>query len=220
MIHLLNEQNGSKKGTFKRTPLSRVWFLGRGFLQVPTDFTGGKVLYYHPAGYFFNQYGQRLAHNYSPAPYMRRPGGGNRKGGSCYPSMCNYGSKNCHFLAALALSPSPQYYQDKNGKPYRGVVHHLIPDVMNYSAENLLYWLSRKDHATADKRQRMLRDVVPGGNLQFFSYSRLRVLQDPRITTDADFLSELEKIKKIFRNYIPGNIAEIMEADLTQHREC
>ena len=57
---------GHFKGTVKLTPPTRLWFLGRGFKQVPPDIIGGKILWAHPDGYFVSRYGNRVLHNVPP----------------------------------------------------------------------------------------------------------------------------------------------------------
>jgi len=45
----------------KREPLSRLWFMARGYSQAPLDYMNGKVTYVHPqTNTALNQYGQSL----------------------------------------------------------------------------------------------------------------------------------------------------------------
>jgi alpha-mannosidase len=106
----------------------------------------------------------------------------------------------------------------KNGKPYKGIVHHLIEDPLNFRLDNLLFWLDRKQHATADKRQRALKKLVPDGNLYLFSYDHLRTLQDPRITSDEAFQSALEEIAKHVFTIADPNA--LMDLEISRHQEC
>ena len=47
-----------------QTHLSRVYFAGRGLVQVPPEVIKGKILYAHPDGYFVNAHGVRIKHDY------------------------------------------------------------------------------------------------------------------------------------------------------------
>lgn len=66
-ITKLQPEVGQRKGSFyrstpKREPLSRLWFLARGFKKANTDFTGGNVIWLHPEkNDVLNQYGQKMA---------------------------------------------------------------------------------------------------------------------------------------------------------------
>ena len=144
---------------------------------MPLEYTRGIVRWGHPDGYFMNAEGKKLAHTFSPT---------NQKGhqdGSCYPCDC-VTKRASHILMALA------FYGDRpidrtTGKPC--VCHHLIPDKLDYKPANLLCWLTRAEHAEADRRQRALRKIVPNGDLHVFTYDRLRQLQDPRVTSVEEF---------------------------------
>lgn len=176
--------------------LSRIWFLSKGCKQVPNDLTGGKVLWGHPDGYFLNEQGQKIAHNFSPAMQGGRTAahpssGGNR--GSIYPSIRQWGGKACHILMALAFYGERPTFTDKNGKTYFGICHHLIPDKLDYCPANLLCWLEKEEHNEADNRQKALRKVLP--DMRAISYERHRYLQDPRTTSREIFDVELEKIR-------------------------
>lgn len=176
---------------------SRVWFLAKGCRQVPPEECGNKILWYHPDGYFLSQYGNKLLTNFTPS--MRTPGRHCHNGerGQIHPTMRDFGQKACHRLACYAFyGPCPVYY-NADGKPYKGIVHHLIEEPMNFRIDNLLCWLTRKEHAVADARQRALRKVVPDGNLHIFTYERLARLQDPRVTSDVTFDRELDKIRSL-----------------------
>ena len=107
---------------------------------------------------------------------------------------------NSHVLMALAFyGPRPTFIDPKTGKEYSGICHHLIPDPLDYRPANLLCWLTRAEHAEADRRQRALKKVVPNGDLRLFSYERLRYLQDPRTTSREVFETELARIAS--KNY-------------------
>ena len=172
--------------------LARIWFLSQGCKQVPPDEVGGKILWAHPDGYFLNAHGQKVMHNFSPRMTKgytaTNPTSGGNTGG-CYPIMRRFGGKNCHSLMALAFYGERPTYTDKSGKPYVGICHHLIPDKLDYRPANLLCWLTREQHAEADRRQRLLKRTVE--DLHTLGYGKLRILQDPRVTSQEDFAKTL-----------------------------
>jgi len=183
--------------------LSRVWFAGHGFLKVPPVFTRGKILYYHPDGYFVSQYGTTQKPSFCPSQKTRGRYCYNGKRGIAHPYMKYYGNVTCHRLAAYALSQvtEPPTYIGKKGQTLKKVIHHLIPEPMNFRADNLLFWLTGSEHAKADRRQRALKEALPNGNLHVLTYDRLRTLQDPRITSDEVFARELDKIKNASEHF-------------------
>lgn len=98
-------------------------------------------------------------------------------------------------MAFTFYRPRPMY-TDKNGRPYVGIIHHLIPDKFNYRPANLLCWLTRTEHYEADRRQRALRKVLT--DLSVLGYDRLRKLQDPRAMSPETFDVELQKLTDIY----------------------
>ncbi len=121
---------------------TRLWFLGRGFKQVPPELIDGKILWAHPDGYFTSQYGQRLKHNLSQSALIRRP---NMHG--AYPIMRDFGAKNCHFLMCSTFhGPRPAGYQ----------CDHLNGNILDYSAANL-EWVTPKENIRRAKILRALR---------------------------------------------------------------
>ena len=111
-----------------------------------------------------------------------------------YPKDRQTGGKECHTLMALAFYGDRPTFTDKNGKPYVGICHHLIPDKLDYKPANLLCWLTREQHTEADRRQRVLKKILP--DMHELSYDEHRRLQDPRVTSNGQFLVELVKIRK------------------------
>lgn len=163
---------------------------------MPSDFIGGKILWAHPEGYFFNAQGQKLVHCFSPINQRgftaANPSSGGFRG-SHYPSMPHFGSKLCHILMARAFYGERPIYTDlMTGKNYVGIVHHLINDKYDYKPVNLLCWLTKEEHREADRRQRVLRKIVPNGDLHLFSYEVLALLQDPRVMTKERFEQTVE----------------------------
>ena len=204
--------------------LSRVWFLSRGCKQVPPEECRNIIRWGHPDGYFLNAQGQKVAHNFGPSR-QKAANDPNRKMGKGYPSLTETGGRNCHVLMALTFyGPRPMFddkwemTNDKCQMAHVGIVHHLIPDPLNYRPANLLCWLTREQHAEADRRQRALRKVVPNGDLSIFTYERLRDLQDPRSMSRELFEQELAAIRN--QHFTLVDPRERMDYDLTHHMEC
>lgn len=173
--------------------LSRVWFLSKGCKQVPPDYINGKVLWAHPNGYFLSAQGKKLEHNFSPA-MQRGCRSVNGHFGSRYPAMRHFGSKICHHLMAVAYyGKRPTFINPYTGKEYVGIVHHLVPDKMDYRPANLLCWLTHEQHREADRRQRELRKLFP--DLHALTYDSLRQLQDPRVSTTELFEIYLNELR-------------------------
>ena len=185
----------AKHKTFRimQTHLSRLWFLNQGCKQVPLEHSKNIVRWAHPDGYFLNEQGQKTKHGFSPSSLHYKPNMHAR-----YPHVR---SIDCHILMALAFyGPRPSYPLPLQGKgrergSYAGIVHHLIPDKLDYRPANLLCWLTREQHAEADRRQRDLRKILP--DMHMLDYDVHRRLQDPRVTTAEQFEVELEKLRAL-----------------------
>ena len=172
--------------------------MSKGCKLVLTDCIGGKILWGHPDGYFINAQGLKLAHDFNPGKQrgrtVKHPSAGGFTG-SIYPMMRSYGNKACHLLMAFAFyGIRPTYMDIKTGKEYVGICHHIIPDKLDYRPANLLCWLTREQHTDADRRQRVLKKILP--DMHEISYDEHRRLQDPRVTSKEQFEVELEKIRK------------------------
>ena len=143
---------------------SRLWFLGRGFKQVPPELIGGKILWAHPDGYFVNQYGKRLADNF-PASYKKQGWrSSNGISGSQYPCMSHFGNKHCHFLICSTFhGPRPEGYQ----------CDHLNGNILDYSAANL-EWVTPKENMRRAKLMRALRKA--GRDPKTIPYDELRAI--------------------------------------------
>lgn len=105
--------------------LSRVWFAGHGYQQVPLTVTGGKMLYAHPDGYFVNKQGMRIAHSYTP----NRKSQVSRKN-KVYPYLPNYGRKDCHYVMACTFLHVPD-------KSIKETIDHIDGNPLDYSVHNL-----------------------------------------------------------------------------------
>ena len=172
----------------------------RGCKQVPPEIIGGKTLWAHPDGYFISGYGRMLKPCFSPSSRKATKG-------SCYPSLYRFGNRLCHSVMAITFyGPRPTFENTSvplQGKgqergSYVGICHHLIPDKLDYRPANLLCWLTRAEHTEADRRQRMLRKILP--DMHILSYSIHRQMQDPRVTTREKFDEECKWFEKVFCN--------------------
>ena len=186
--------------------------MSRGCKQVPLEYTKNIVRWAHPDGYFLNANGLKVPHDFSPCMQNKSYGGS-----PAYPSLRATRVRNCHILMALAFHGPRPTYTDKNGKEYVGICHHLIPDPLNYRPANLLCWLTREEHAEADRRQRALKKVVPDGDLSVFTYERLRDLQDPRSMSREQFEIELAAIRDQHFHRVDPHA--VMLYDMTHHME-
>ena len=95
----------------------------------------------------------------------------------------------------FADEPCPIYF-DSKGKPYKGIVHHVIENPLDIRMDNLMGWLTHKQHHIADKRRRALESVLP--DMYCVETSYLKQLEDPRKTDDADFNMELIKLNTTY----------------------
>ena len=176
----------------KREPLSRVWFMARGYKQVPPEEVNCKVLWTDGCvDHWLNAYGRKVKEDFSPSMRDKSYAHGHGE-----PKLRSYGNRRCRILMGVTFYGKRPIFKYKNGKLYPGIAHHLINDLSNYCKDNLLCWLTREQHSIADNRRSALESLVPDGDLYVFSYARLRELQDPRTMTDEEFESELEKIRK------------------------
>jgi len=172
----------------QQTHLSRIWFLSQGCKQVPLEHAKNIVRWGHPDGYFLKPNGQKAKDNLSPS--QQKPH--NHSHATPILREC---AKTCHVLMALAFYGEREIFKDKNGKPYVGICHHLIPDLLDYKPANLLCWLTREEHSEADRRQRLIKKAVGIEGMREIGYTQLRFYQDPRETTDEEFQTALDKIK-------------------------
>lgn len=155
--------------------------------QVPLQFSANQIRWGHPDGYFLKSNGQKSSDNLTES---------HKRHCNNHPAPnLHAGNLSCHVAMAMAFYGERPTFTDHKGKPYVGICHHLIPDLLDYRPANLLCWLSRPEHRIADNRQKALKTIVPNGDLNGFDYAILRELQDPRTMTDADFQSRLEYLR-------------------------
>lgn len=175
--------------------LSRLYFLSKGCKQAPLELTGGKVLWANgDEGYFMNAGGCKIKLDHSPVSRRRNVKGKtgvNR--GFVHPMLRNFGEKKAHrvMFATFADDPCPIFF-DSKGNPYKGLVHHVIENPNDVRMDNLLGWLTYKQHKVADKRRRALEAVLP--DMYCVETKYLKTLQDPRQTDDLYFDLELQKL--------------------------
>ena len=183
----------------RQTHLSRLYFLSKGCKQTPLESAGGKVLWANPEeGYFMSAYGNKLKIRYNPAKKRRNVKGKtgvNR--GRIHPYLSDYGNKSAHRLmfATFADEPCPIFF-DSKGNPYKGIVHHVIENPYDIRMDNLMGWLTYKQHSVADKRRRALEAVLP--YMYCVETAYLKLLQDPRKTTDIYFDMELNNLRATY----------------------
>ena len=162
---------------------------------MPLESTGGKVLWANPVeGYFMSAYGVKQTPTYSP--YNREKGfkAKNVRRGFSHPVMRHFGNKSAHRLMfeTFADEPCPIFF-DSKGNPYKGIVHHVIENPNDIRMDNLMGWLTYKQHWVADKRRRALEAVLP--DMYCVETSYLKLLQDPRQTDDIFFEMELNNLR-------------------------
>ena len=75
-------------------------------------------------------------------------------------------------------------------------VHHLNGITTDNIFDNLLCIGIREHRTVADARQAALKELFP--DLNVFSYAELRVIQDPRITSDNEFARMMEQYEQLY----------------------
>lgn len=177
----------------KKEPLSRLWFMSRGYRKHP---------YYNlwareGEAQFLSAYGTPLKHRYAPSQRAKQT-----KRGYIAPAMRHFGNMKCHILMGEIFYGGRPLYFDKNGKPYVGICHHLIEDPLDYRPENLLCWLTREEHTEADRRRRILEKLY--GDLHTINFPKLRWLQDPRQLAREDF--DTFVLQQMANNNVSGDV--------------
>jgi len=165
---------------------------------VPLDLTDGKVLWANPEeGYFMSTYGCKIRLNHNPAKRRRNVKTKTKTRGFTHPILRHFGGKAAHRIMyeTFAKEPCPIFF-DSKGNPYKGIVHHVIENPNDIRMDNLLGWLTNKQHTIADKRRRTLEAVLPDMNCVETAY--LKLLEDPRKTDDVFFNMELNKLRATY----------------------
>ena len=182
----------------RQTHLSRLYFLSKGCKQAPLESTGGKVLWANgKEGYFMSAYGVKVKPAFSPSSSRKGSKANNGKRGLSHPIMRHFNAKHAHRLMfeTFADEPCPIFFT-KNGKPYKGIVHHVIENPSDIRMVNLMGWLTYKQHKIADKRRRALESVLP--DMYCVETAYLKLIQDPRKTDEEVFNMELKKLRATY----------------------
>ena len=142
--------------------------------------------------------GSKIKLNFSPARQRKNVKGKtgvNR--GLTHPILRHYGGKQAHriMFATFANEPCPIFF-DSKGNPYKGIVHHVIENPYDIRMDNLLGWLTYREHKIADKRRRALESVLP--DMYCVETKYLKLLQDPRKTDDIFFEMELNNLRATY----------------------
>ena len=137
-----------------------------------------------------NENGVKLKTTFSTAMQKKGYKANNGKRGIRHPTMRQYGNQIAHriMFETFADEPCPIFF-DSKGNPYKGIVHHVIENPYDIRMDNLIGWLTYKQHHVADKRRRALEAVLPDMYCEETKY--LKLLQDPRQTDELFFNMEL-----------------------------
>ena len=187
-----------KKQT-RQTHLSRLYLFVKGCKQAPLESTGGKVLWANgDQGYFMSAYGVKVKPIYGPANRKKGWKENNCKRGFIHPQMRHFNNQYAHRLMfeTFADEPCPIFF-DSKGNPYKGIVHHVIENPQDIRMDNLMGWLTYKQHKIADKRRRALEAVLP--DMYCVETAYLKLLEDPRETDDIFFEMEIDKLRATYR---------------------
>ena len=165
---------------------------------MPLDITGGKVLWANPEeGYFMSACGCKIKLDHSPAKRRKNVKAKTKLRGFTHPSLRHTGGKSAHRLMFETFADEPcTIFFDSKGNPYKGIVHHVIENPYDIRMDNLMGWLTYKQHAIADKRRRALEAVLP--DMYCVETAYLKMLQDPRQTDDLFFEMELNNLRETY----------------------
>jgi hypothetical protein len=189
--------------------LSRVWFLSRGFKQVPLEETNGKVLYAHPDGYFVNQQGKRLY----VCPFRCKSN--KHSHGGVYPTMRNHAHKYCHVLMAVTFLRKPQEGEQ---------VDHINGNNSDFALSNLRI-VPKEINDRDGGFLRKLRNK--GINPTYYSapfllrfFDRMAEYKCTRTHYQYARLTHDELLTMLVGpEFTMGDPAKIMEEEMTRHRE-
>ena len=179
--------------------LTRVWFQSRNCKQCPIEITVKPLWANGKEGFFLSAYGTKVVLTHSPSHRRKGSKAFNGKRGLTHPDLRNFGNVSAHRLmfATYADEPCPIYF-DSKGQPYKGIVHHVIENPYDIRMDNLMGWLTFKQHSIADKRRRALEQTLP--DMYCVQTSFLKQLQDPRETSDEQFDEELDKLREKYQS--------------------
>ena len=165
---------------------------------MPLESTGGKVLWANgDQGYFMSAYGVKVKPMHGPAHRKKGSKANGGKRGLIHPKMRHFNKQYAHRLMFETFADKPcPIFKDSKGKPYKGIVHHVIENPYDIRMDNLMGWLTYKEHAIADKRRRALEAVLP--DMYCVKTAYLKLLEDPRQTDDLIFNMELNKLRATY----------------------
>lgn len=109
--------------------------------------------------------------NFSPAARARTRGSKSNPG-SCYPTMVNFGGKQCHFLICTAWHGPRPTFIDQHGNEKPMECDHLNANPYDYHADNL-EWVTPAENRRRAKILRGLRSagIVPE---KAYTYAQLK----------------------------------------------
>ena len=173
--------------------------MSKGCKQCPIELTVRPLWANGKEGFFLSVKGTKLKPAHSPAHQKKGSKAYNGKRGLVHPYMRQFGAKLAHriMFATYADEPCPIYF-DSKGQPYKGIVHHVIENPYDIRMDNLMGWLTFKQHSIADKRRRALEQTLP--DMYCVQTSFLKQLQDPRETSDEQFDEELKRLKEKYNH--------------------
>ena len=195
---MVKQKISPQKNQTRQTHLSRLYFFVKGCKQAPLELIGGKVLWANPdEGYFMSAFGNKIKLHHGPSHRRRHVKGKTKTRGFIHPILRHFGGKSAHRLmfATFADEPCPIFF-DSKGNPYKGIVHHVIENPQDIRMDNLMGWLTYKEHKIADKRRRALEAVLP--DMYCVETAYLKLIQDPRKTDEEVFNLELIKLRATY----------------------
>ena len=192
------QQLSDKKSPLRRRPLLPLQReIAPGCKKCPIEITIKPLWANGDEGYFLSARGTKLKLYHTRA--QRTPGMKchNGKRGQIHPNLReNYNNASAHRLmaATYADEPCPIFF-DSKGKPYKGIVHHVIENPYDIRVDNLIWWLTYKEHRIADTRRRALEAILP--DMYAVPTYKLKRLQDPRVTSDEVFARYLRLLNSL-----------------------
>ena len=196
---MVKQKISPQKNQTRQKHLSRLYFFSKGCEQVSIESTGGKVLWANgELGYFMSANGVKLTPTHGPSHRKKGSKANGGKRGFIHPQMRHFNKQYAHRLMFETFADKPcPIFKDSKGKPYKGIVHHVIENPYDIRMDNLMGWLTYNEHAIADKRRRALEAVLP--DMYCVETAFLKMLEDPRQTNDLEFDMELNNLRATYR---------------------
>lgn len=215
MQNLSNEKSPSRRKGL--VPLQREDV--PGCKQCPLEITIRPLWANGEEGYFLSARGTKLKLYHTRAMRKKGSKANNGKRGLRHPNMREqYNNASAHRIMAYTYADEPcPIFFDSKGKPYKGIVHHVVENPYDFRVDNLIWWLDHHQHHIADNRRRALEQVLP--NMYAVPTIELKRIQDPRRTSDEVFDRYLIRMKKVFEKIIVVDPSARMDYELTHHME-